>query len=165
MKKISCFLLVFLGSFISSLAQQIISLPEVDAIVYSNHDDVFELYKKINDNEYVRVSLDFDTDEIETDQYSDMDLITSTIETEKEIKTRKDLLTDNRKMLNIDDLRTVSIEDYTGKAFDIESSESWPRNVKNSSLVLKFLSSSIVSIQEFFYGSKDEPSGFGSYMI
>ena len=165
MKKISCFLLVFFGSFISSLAQQIISLPEVDAIVYSNHGGVFELYKKISDNEYVRVSLDFDTDEIETDQYSDMDLITSTIETEKEIKTRKDLLSDNRKMLNIDDLRTVSIEDYTGKAFDIESSESWPRNVKNSSLVLKFLSSSIVSIQELFYGSKDESSGFGSYLI
>ena len=88
MKKISCFLLVFFGSFISSLAQQIISLPEVDAIVYSNHGGVFELYKKISDNEYVRVSLDFDTDEIETDQYSDMDLITSTIETYKCIYNR-----------------------------------------------------------------------------
>ncbi len=158
-------LLLFLSCIINSTAQQVISLPEVDAIVYGDQDDVFELYKRTGDNEYVRISLDFYTDEIETDRYSNMDLITSTIETEKEIKTRKDLLTDNRKMLNIDDLRTVSIEDYTGKAFDMESSESWPRRVKNSSLVLKFLSSSIVSIQELFYGSKDEPSGFGSYMI
>ena len=63
-----------------------------------------------------------------------------------------DLLDKKKTIVQVDDLRPATIDSYTGKVFDVNEQGKWRREQQGTSIILKFFSHDMASVQEVEYG-------------
>ena len=101
MKKIYSILLFFFCGIVGINAQKVVPMPNVDAIVYCEEEDCFELYHKVGNNRFVRVFLFFDDEELKTEKNSSFELVTVELYMDNKVQSLEDILEGNRKILYV----------------------------------------------------------------
>ncbi len=165
MKKIYSILLFFFCGIVGIKAQKVVPMPNVDAIVYCEEEDCFELYHKVGNNRFVRVFLFFDDEELKTEKNSFFELVTVEPYMDNKVQSLEDILEGNRKILYVKDLRPFTPDTYLNKTFEVKDGDKWYRREKKNRLVFKFLNRYIVAGQELYFGKHKATRGFSSGII
>ena len=139
-------------------AQQRLELPKIDALGYDSYGSVFDLYTKIGDGLYSRGTLRIMYQSPKVDKSSRLNCIDWYVTENEDTVTMGKILSEKKTIIDARDLRTVSIGDYAGKTFDVGEQGKWKREREETSVILKFLSHDIASVQEVKY---EKGEGYG----
>lgn len=142
----TCFFTLFLQ------AQQKFVLPEADAIGFHASNTYFNLYTKIGNGLYVKRTLGIMYQRVKVDESSRMDSIDWYMMDKVDTVMFGDLLDKKKTIVQVDDLRPATIDSYTGKVFDVNEQGKWRREQQGTSIILKFFSHDMASVQEVEYG-------------
>lgn len=142
----TCFFTLFLQ------AQQKFVLPEVDAIGFHGSNTYFNLYTKIGNGLYAKRTLGIMYQRVKVDESSRMDSIDWYMMDKVDTVTFGALLDKKETIVQVDDLRPANIDNYTGKVFDVHEQGKWKHEQQGTSIILKFFSRDMVSVQEVEYG-------------
>ena len=160
MKK-TAVLLLFCCCFATDFrAQQVLKLPEVDAIGYDVGGVGLYAYTRIGNDLYIKRNVDIDSDDAGVDKGSYMRRIKWNVSESEDTVTGTEIRAAQKGVIDALDLRPAALSDYVGHTFDINDNNTWRRKHEHSSLVLKFLSRNIVAVHELYHGCKE---GYADY--
>ena len=160
MKK-TAVLLLFCCCFATDFeAQQVLKLPEVDAIGYDVGGVGLYAYTRIGNDLYIKRNVDIGSDDAGVDKGSYMRRIKWNVSESADTVTGTEIRAAQKGVIDALDLRPAALSDYVGHTFDINDNNTWRRIHEHSSLVLKFLSRNIVAVQELYHGCKE---GYADY--
>ena len=142
----TCFFTLFLQ------AQQKFVLPEVDAIGFHGSNTYFNLYTKIGNGLYAKRTVGIMYQRVKVDESSRMDSIDWYMMDKVDTVTFGALLDKKETIVQVDKLRPANIDNYTGKVFDVHEQGKWRHEQQGTSIILKFFSRDMVSVQEVEYG-------------
>ncbi len=152
--------LIFALIFKSGLcySQQSIDLTQIDLIIYNKYDTEIRLFQKESENSFIEVYLYFE------DNYHN-NFVSITIDYDvNEIVTLKDIhLGEDDVLLHVKDLKkTTSFAPFLKKGFEVNEDSFYKEGKDTNKLVLKFLNTSLATIQEVNFQKKRQGGGFGS---
>lgn len=151
MKRTIFLLFLYCCAAASISAQQRFSLPEADAIGYSEGGYDLSIYTKLNDGRYILKRLTTSRNNDRLYGSSDMYLIGWNMRSEVDTVSRSEMEKNDDYIFDVENLRSLSLKDYIGKTFDIEEGGEWKRDKTSSQYVLKFLRSDLAVVQELYY--------------
>lgn len=148
------YILLFFTCFFTQFlqAQQKFVLPDVDAIGFHGSNTYFNLYTKIGNGLYAKRTLGIMYQRVKVDESSRMDSIDWYMMDKVDTVMFGDLLDKKKTIVQVDDLRPATIDSYTGKVFDVNEQGKWRREQQGTSIILKFFSHDMASVQEVEYG-------------
>ena len=148
------YILLFFTCFFTQFlqAQQKFVLPEADAIGFHGSNTYFNLYTKIGNGLYAKRTLGIMYQRVKVDESSRMDSIDWYMMDKVDTVMFGDLLDKKKTIVQVDDLRPATIDSYTGKVFDVNEQGKWRREQQGTSIMLKFFSHDMASVQEVEYG-------------
>ena len=148
------YILLFFTCFFTQFlqAQQKFVLPDVDAIGFHGSNTYFNLYTKIGNGLYAKRTLGIMYQRVKVDESSRMDSIDWYMMDKVDTVMFGDLLDKKKTIVQVDDLRPATIDNYTGKVFDVNEQGKWRREQQGTSIILKFFGHDMASVQEVEYG-------------
>ena len=148
------YILLFFTCFFTQFlqAQQKFVLPDVDAIGFHGSNTYFNLYTKIGNGLYAKRTLGIMYQRVKVDESSRMDSIDWYMMDKVDNVMFGDLLDKKKTIVQVDGLRPATIDSYTGKVFDVNEQGKWRREQQGTSIILKFFSHDMASVQEVEYG-------------
>ncbi|ATV54343.1 hypothetical protein CTM53_07395 [Prevotella intermedia] len=156
MRRIVFLLFLYCCTAASLYAQQRLSLPDTDAIGYDEDGYWIKVYTKVGNDRYVRRYLRKELKKVSLDETSEMGMIGWNLSSVEDTLSRSDIEKEGQRLVYADSLRSISLEDYVGKTFDINEDGKWKRNEVNSNYVLKFLRSDLAFVQQLRYTDTKE---------
>ena len=155
MRKFVFFLLFSCCIMTSLYAQQRLYLPDVDAIGYGADGSWIDLYTKLGTNRYAHRRLQIDRKEISISKASAAYQMVWHLYSCNDTLSRSDIEKAREYCVDANNLRSIALESYVGKTFDIKEDGNWKRNEEKSNYVLKFLRPDLAFVQQLRYAKAD----------
>ena len=155
MRKFVFFLLFSCCIMTNLYAQQRLSLPDVDAIGYGADGSWIDLYTKLGTDRYAHRRLQIDRKEISISKASAAYQMVWHLYSCNDTLSRSDIEKAREYCVDANNLRSIALESYVGKTFDIKEDGNWKRNEEKSNYVLKFLRPDLAFIQQLRYTKAD----------